>query len=71
MCGCVDVWWWLDFDIHHGNGCQEIFYASKQVLCVSLHRQLYGLISTSTSTSTSTSEERELAEFSEEVSEVK
>ncbi len=29
----------LDFDIHHGNGTQEIFYESNEVLVVSLHQQ--------------------------------
>ena len=27
----------LDFDVHHGNGTQSIFYARPDVLCVSLH----------------------------------
>ncbi len=29
----------IDFDIHHGNGTQEIFYESDQVLVVSLHQE--------------------------------
>jgi len=29
----------LDFDIHHGNGTQEVFYDSEQVLFVSLHQR--------------------------------
>ena len=28
----------LDFDVHHGNGTQEIFYADGSVLFVSLHQ---------------------------------
>jgi len=28
----------LDWDVHHGNGTQEIFYASPQVLYCSLHQ---------------------------------
>ena len=28
----------FDWDIHHGDGTQEVFYASNQVLFVSLHR---------------------------------
>jgi acetoin utilization deacetylase AcuC-like enzyme len=28
----------LDFDVHHGNGTQEIFYATPEVLFVSLHQ---------------------------------
>ena len=28
-----------DFDVHHGNGTQEIFYDSDQVLVVSLHQK--------------------------------
>ena len=28
----------LDFDVHHGNGTQEIFYADDSVLFVSLHQ---------------------------------
>jgi acetoin utilization deacetylase AcuC-like enzyme len=28
----------LDWDVHHGNGTQEIFYASPQVLYMSLHQ---------------------------------
>lgn len=27
----------LDFDVHHGNGTQSIFYDRSDVLCVSLH----------------------------------
>ena len=27
----------IDFDTHHGNGTQSIFYQRKDVLCVSLH----------------------------------
>ncbi len=29
----------LDIDIHHGNGTQEMFYESNEVLVVSLHQQ--------------------------------
>jgi acetoin utilization deacetylase AcuC-like enzyme len=29
----------LDFDVHHGNGTQEMFYESDQVLVISLHQQ--------------------------------
>ncbi len=29
----------LDFDVHHGNGTQEVFYDSDQVLFVSLHQK--------------------------------
>ncbi|KJH40850.1 histone deacetylase family protein [Dictyocaulus viviparus] len=28
----------LDWDIHHGNGTQEIFYEDERVLYISLHR---------------------------------
>ncbi|KAK4803955.1 hypothetical protein SAY86_003772 [Trapa natans] len=28
----------IDWDVHHGNGTQEIFYGNKSVLYVSLHR---------------------------------
>ncbi len=28
----------VDFDIHHGNGTQEVFYESREVLLVSLHQ---------------------------------
>ena len=28
----------FDFDVHHGNGTQEIFYDSSQVLVVSMHQ---------------------------------
>jgi len=28
----------LDWDVHHGNGTQEIFYQDKQVLYISVHR---------------------------------
>ena len=28
----------LDWDVHHGNGTQELFYASPQVLYISLHQ---------------------------------
>ncbi|KAL6954553.1 Histone deacetylase 15 [Sarracenia purpurea var. burkii] len=28
----------VDWDVHHGNGTQEIFDGSKSVLYVSLHR---------------------------------
>lgn len=30
----------LDYDVHHGNGTQEIFYSSKNVLYLSLHQHL-------------------------------
>ncbi len=29
----------LDFDAHHGNGTQEMFYESSEVLVISLHQQ--------------------------------
>ncbi len=32
----------LDIDAHHGNGTQEIFYATKKVLYVSLHQDPRG-----------------------------
>jgi acetoin utilization deacetylase AcuC-like enzyme len=28
----------VDWDVHHGNGTQEIFYSSKEVLFISLHQ---------------------------------
>jgi len=28
----------VDWDVHHGNGTQEIFYADPSVLFVSLHQ---------------------------------
>ena len=31
----------VDFDIHHGNGNQSVFYSSSQVLHVSLHKQFH------------------------------
>jgi acetoin utilization deacetylase AcuC-like enzyme len=31
----------LDYDVHHGNGTQEIFYADASVLFVSIHADLY------------------------------
>jgi len=32
----------VDFDAHHGNGTQDIFYADGEVLFISVHRQGYG-----------------------------
>lgn len=29
----------LDYDVHHGNGTQEVFYESDQVMVVSLHQK--------------------------------
>jgi len=29
----------LDWDVHHGNGTQEIFYDSAEVYCVSTHQE--------------------------------
>lgn len=29
----------IDFDVHHGNGTQEVFYDSNQVLFVSIHQK--------------------------------
>jgi len=29
----------LDFDVHHGNGTQEVFYATDEVLFVSIHQR--------------------------------
>ena len=31
----------LDWDIHHGNGTEEIFYESNEVLYISLHANTY------------------------------
>jgi len=31
----------VDWDVHHGNGTQEIFYADKSVLYISLHQYPY------------------------------
>ncbi len=31
----------LDWDLHHGNGIQEIFYSDPKVLYISLHRHPY------------------------------
>ena len=28
----------LDYDVHHGNGTQEIFYADPSVLYISTHQ---------------------------------
>lgn len=28
----------LDFDIHHGNGTQDIFYNSDKVMFISIHK---------------------------------
>ena len=28
----------VDWDVHHGNGTQEIFYADPNVLCISIHQ---------------------------------
>ena len=28
----------LDWDVHHGNGIQHMFYESNKVLYISLHR---------------------------------
>ena len=32
----------VDWDVHHGNGIQNIFYASSNVLYISLHRYDHG-----------------------------
>ena len=32
----------FDFDVHHGNGTQEVFYTDPSVLYVSLHRRSLG-----------------------------
>jgi histone deacetylase 6 len=31
----------LDWDIHHGNGTEEIFYDTNEVLYISLHANAY------------------------------
>jgi acetoin utilization deacetylase AcuC-like enzyme len=31
----------VDWDIHHGNGTQDVFYDSSQVLTLSIHRQTF------------------------------
>ena len=49
----------LDWDVHHGNGTQEIFYGSKDVLFISIHRYdggRYFPSTTSSSTSSSSSQ---------------
>ena len=28
----------IDFDVHHGNGTQNIFYSNKKVLYISTHQ---------------------------------
>lgn len=32
----------LDWDVHHGNGTEEIFYTDPGVVYVSIHRHDYG-----------------------------
>lgn len=32
----------VDFDVHHGQGIQDAFYATKDVLYFSIHRYEYG-----------------------------
>ena len=32
----------LDWDVHHGNGTQQMFYNDKHVLYISLHRYDHG-----------------------------
>lgn len=32
----------LDWDVHHGNGIQHMFYGSRNVLYISMHRYDYG-----------------------------
>jgi hypothetical protein len=49
-----------DIDIHHGNGCQSIFYDTNKVLHISLHRQIHGLVE-------SVDGGMEVAEYAEEV----
>jgi acetoin utilization deacetylase AcuC-like enzyme len=29
----------LDWDVHHGNGTEDVFYGSDQVLYISTHQQ--------------------------------
>jgi len=29
----------LDWDVHHGNGTEDIFYDSQEVLYISTHQQ--------------------------------
>ena len=31
----------IDFDVHHGNGTQDIFYNNKNVLFISTHQYPY------------------------------
>ena len=31
----------IDFDVHHGNGTQNIFYNNKKVLYISSHQYPY------------------------------
>ena len=31
----------VDFDVHHGNGTQDIFYENKNVLFISTHQYPY------------------------------
>ena len=33
----------VDIDIHHGNGCQQIFYDDPRVLHISIHRQSFAI----------------------------
>jgi acetoin utilization deacetylase AcuC-like enzyme len=34
----------IDFDVHHGDGTQEIFYRDDSVLFCSVHRYLSNLL---------------------------
>ena len=33
----------VDWDVHHGNGTQQVFYADPRVLYISLHRHDNGM----------------------------
>ena len=39
----------IDFDVHHGNGTQDIFYNNEKVLYISTHQYPYCLLYTSPS----------------------
>lgn len=38
MCSVLQVLI-LDWDVHHGNGTEDVFYGSDQVLYISTHQQ--------------------------------
>jgi acetoin utilization deacetylase AcuC-like enzyme len=59
-----------DFDIHFGNGCQDIFYEDNSVLTLSIHRQDFVVQQKAVEEDGKESIVHEMCEFEEKVNKI-